>query len=181
MKFEEVSAKEECLEHEHRPQIRPAEIQPTEAQPTEVSTTETSPTEQHPAPIKAKKNELLILVAEDNPTNQMIIKKMLEGFGMSLVLVENGEKALAAYEAGLQNNQAFDLILMDMHMPVLDGLGAIQALQAKYPDFQTPILACTADIMPETIASLRASKISGIICKPYSKQQLFKSIEEALL
>src|SRR5688572_18184829 len=85
---------------------------------------------------------LRVLLAEDNATNQKLAVCLLEKHGHSVVVVENGEKAVEAVGRGM-----FDLILMDVQMPIMDGLEATAAIreQQRGTGVRTPIVALTAN------------------------------------
>ncbi len=106
---------------------------------------------------------LRILVAEDNPTNRLLIETRLRRAGHRPEMVDDGQQALAAASA-----QDFDLILMDMQMPVLDGMGATRAIRAL-PDAKRnriPIIALTADALPELREAYMASGLDDYQTKP---------------
>ena len=98
----------------------------------------------------APERSLRILLADDHPANRKVIEVLLAPTGATLVSVENGQEALDAYaECG------FDLVLMDMQMPVMDGLtatSAIRALETERGAGRTPLLMLTANAMPEHVA-----------------------------
>ncbi len=105
---------------------------------------------------------LRILLAEDNPTNQLLISTRLRRLGHTLEIVSNGAEAVAA--AG---SRAFDAILMDMQMPELDGAGAARAIrQLPEPFNRVPIIALTADALPEFREKYMASGLDDYITKP---------------
>jgi CheY-like chemotaxis protein len=106
---------------------------------------------------------LRILVAEDNPTNRLLIETRLRRAGHHLEMVEDGQQALVA-----ASTEDFDLILMDMQMPVLDGMGATRAIRAL-PDARrnrVPIIALTADALPELRDEYMASGLDDYQTKP---------------
>ena len=115
-----------------------------------------------------------ILLAEDHPTNRKVVALILESMGVDLVCVENGAEAIAAAEAG-----PFDLILMDMQMPVMDGLAAIRAIRARegrLGGVRTPILSLTANAMAEHAAASAAAGADGHLTKPISATDLITAV-----
>ncbi|MDK2597707.1 ATP-binding protein [Pseudoalteromonas obscura] len=110
---------------------------------------------------------LSILVAEDNPVNQIVIKSMLDSFGISYQLVDNGQQAVA-----LAQQQSFDLILMDCQMPVLDGYQATTTLRQQFDQQTLPIVALTADVMPEDKAYALAIGFNSHLAKPLDRDKL---------
>jgi two-component system sensor histidine kinase RpfC len=117
--------------------------------------------------------KLRILVAEDNRTNQMVIGKILERAGHGFKIVENGEEALDALK-----EQAFDIALLDLHMPVMGGIEA-----AKLSRFMSsgsprmPIVALTADATPEARAECEEAGIDACLTKPIDTRKLFELFE----
>ncbi len=121
---------------------------------------------------------LRILVADDHPTNRRVVELML-GDVADLVSAENGREALDALAAG----PAFDLVLMDMQMPVMDGLTAvreIRRLEAADGAARLPIVMLTANAMPEHIADAEAAGADLHLGKPFTAQALFDAIGEAV-
>jgi signal transduction histidine kinase/ActR/RegA family two-component response regulator len=111
-----------------------------------------------------------VLVAEDHPTNRTVVSLMLEPFGVRLTLVEDGRQAVEAVM-----REGFDLILMDLQMPVLDGLGAareIRSLETARGRPPTPIVALSANALPEHTAGARAAGMDGHLAKPISAEDL---------
>jgi signal transduction histidine kinase/AmiR/NasT family two-component response regulator len=120
--------------------------------------------------------ELRVLAADDHPVNRKVLDLLLRQVGIDPVLAEDGAAAVAAAESA-----RFDLILMDLHMPELDGLGATKAIRAGAgPNAETPIIALTADAMPETIARCFAAGMAGHVAKPIEPDVLFAAMERAL-
>lgn len=117
-----------------------------------------------------------VLVAEDNPVNQQLAQGMLENLGCRTTLVADGR---AAYEQAMTEH--FDLILMDCHMPVLDGLDATRQIRA-WENGQThvPILALTADIQSDTAQRCFAAGMDAYLGKPYTRQQLVAALADFL-
>jgi signal transduction histidine kinase/DNA-binding response OmpR family regulator len=121
-------------------------------------------------PIRA----LRILVADDNAVNQRLLAALLEGAGHSVTVVANGRKAV---EAVMQ--QSFDLVLMDVQMPVMDGVqatGHVRALPA--PQCDLPIIALTADALHGAAERYRGSGMDGYLSKPLSAPALFRALKE---
>ncbi|KAF2411119.1 two-component system, NarL family, capsular synthesis sensor histidine kinase RcsC [Pseudomonas antarctica] len=108
---------------------------------------------------------LRILVAEDNPVNQAIIKEQLEALGCSVTLAANGEQALQLWQP-----QAFDLVLTDVNMPLMNGYELTKALRAH--DRQLPIIGVTANAMREEGVRCLAVGMNAWIVKPLSLQTL---------
>ena len=114
-----------------------------------------------------------ILVAEDNKINFFVANKFLTGWGISVTHAENGQIALDLLE-----KQDFDLILMDLHMPVLDGIEATRIIRKsdnqKIKDI--PIVALTAAIMSESHDKIEDLKINDYVLKPFKPHDLFERI-----
>ena len=111
-----------------------------------------------------------ILVADDNKTNQLVMCKLLERLGMTVTCANDGAEAVALYQA-----QAFDVVFMDMSMPVLDGLEAtrqIRAFEADKARSACPILALTAHALPEYRERCLAAGMVGFVVKPVSRKQI---------
>jgi CheY-like chemotaxis protein len=108
-----------------------------------------------------------VLAVEDNPFNRGLLRKMLGGLGVEeIVMAENGQEALDALAAG----QAFDIILMDIQMPVLDGLEATRAIRAMGLD--VPIIALTAHVLESDQRKSQEAGMNGHLPKPYSRKDL---------
>jgi two-component system, sensor histidine kinase and response regulator len=110
-----------------------------------------------------------ILVADDIATNQLIVQEMLRHAGAEVECVANGAEALAAV-----NRACFDLILMDVQMPVMDGLEATRRLRQN--GFTAPILAMTANVMSQDREACRAAGMDGFVSKPVDEQQLLATV-----
>jgi len=121
---------------------------------------------------------LRVLAAEDNPVNQMVLKTLLHQAGVHPLLVGDGQAALAAWEAG-----DWDLILMDMQMPVMDGLDATRAIRAREAvtgRMRTPIIALTANVMSHQIATYIEAGMDRFVGKPIEVGELFAAIDAVL-
>ncbi|MEX2319702.1 MAG: response regulator, partial [Saccharospirillum sp.] len=106
-----------------------------------------------------------VLVAEDNPVNQTIARRMLEKAGITVTLVSDGHQVLERCA-----RHRFDLILMDVQMPGLDGLEATRQLKARGDP--TPIVALTANATQESHQTCLEAGMSDFITKPFRYQQL---------
>jgi PAS domain S-box-containing protein len=122
---------------------------------------------------------LRILVADDHPTNLKVIELILGAAGCDLVQVENGALALEAFKT-----QAFDVVLMDLQMPVMDGLSAIAAIrewESVHGRCRCPILALSANALPEHVEATRAVGADNHLAKPLTAPVLFDALDRILL
>jgi CheY-like chemotaxis protein len=120
---------------------------------------------------------LRVLLAEDHPTNRRVVQLILASVGVDLTCVENGAEAVDACARG-----DFDLVLMDMQMPVMDGLTAIRSIREREAAGDWPptqIYALTANAMPEHAAASKAAGADGHLTKPISADSLFRTVEAA--
>ena len=121
---------------------------------------------------------LRVLAAEDNPTNQMVLSTIIQIFGAELELVENGQLAVEAWDAG-----DYDVILMDIQMPVLDGIGATREIRQREVAQRrprTPIIALSANAMVHQIKEYMAVGMDGHVAKPIELPKLHAALEGAL-
>jgi PAS domain S-box-containing protein len=126
------------------------------------------------APEAMPNRRLRVLLAEDNPANRALIAALTVPLDLNLDMVENGEDAVAAARAG-----DYDLILMDMQMPVMDGPTATRAIRASAgPGRNTPVIALTANVLPEQVEQCRAAGMQGHVAKPIDARALFAAISE---
>ena len=117
---------------------------------------------------QAAPRALRILVAEDNEVNQTLIKLLLAPDGHSVTMVDNG---VAAVEAA--SRQDLDVVLMDMQMPIMDGIEAARQIRALPGQAgQVPILALTANVMAEELAACRDAGMQGHLTKPVDLKRL---------
>ena len=116
----------------------------------------------------------LILAAEDNPVNQAVISRMLAQYGYAVELAENGLEALRLYRSG-----RYGLLLTDFHMPEIDGFTLAREIrereQAGGP--RLPIVALTADALPETERECLAAGMDGFLAKPIESKRLVELVE----
>ena len=119
-----------------------------------------------------------MLLAEDNPVNQRVAARLLEKRGHVVVLAENGVRAIEEFQ-----KQRFDLILMDVQMPVMDGVDATAAIRQneKITGGHIPIVAMTAHAMEGDRQRFLESGMDGYISKPVHSRELFETIESLLV
>jgi PAS domain S-box-containing protein len=126
-----------------------------------------------PAAAEPRRSRLRILVAEDVPVNQELARALLRQAGHEVAIAEDGVEAVAAVQAA-----PYDAVLMDMHMPHLDGLEATRSIRAlPGPVGRIPIIALTASNFPEEIEKCRAAGMNGHVPKPIRKAALLAALE----
>ncbi|MBC7951004.1 MAG: response regulator [Rhodospirillaceae bacterium] len=119
---------------------------------------------------------LRILVVEDNPVNQRVAVGMLARQRHVVVTADNGAEALER----LKTDQ-FDLVLMDRHMPVMDGLEAVRALRALPPPLcDLPVVALTAAATQDEIRECMAAGMNDFVPKPFTPEQLVEVIDRMM-
>ena len=119
---------------------------------------------------------LRILVADDAAANRELAVAILGGLGVAVETVEDGAQAVEA-----ARNGAYDLILMDVHMPVVDGLDATRAIRRlDGPVGQTPIVALTANVQPEQVQRCREAGMDDHVGKPIQVAELLRVIAARL-
>ena len=129
-------------------------------------------------PSAAFEKPVRVLAAEDNSVNQLVLKTLLHQAGIQPVVVDNGAAAVEAWE-----RQEWDVILMDVQMPQMDGPTAtrrIRELERQRGGRRTPILALTANAMPDQVAQYLAAGMDGHVAKPIEISNLFTSLERVL-
>ena len=121
---------------------------------------------------------LRVLAAEDIPTNQLILRTILEAFGAQLQMVDNGRQAVEAWRAG-----GFDLILMDIQMPVMDGVEATRAIRAEEAAggrARTPIIAVSANAMAHHARAYLEAGMDAHVPKPIALDNLNAAMRAVL-
>jgi PAS domain S-box-containing protein len=109
-----------------------------------------------------------VLLVEDNAVNQKVAQRFLERLGCEVELAENGEQAIRAWERG-----SFDVVLMDIQMPVMDGYTATRVIREKErADRRTPIVALTANAMTGQLERCLATGMDGLLTKPIAIERL---------
>jgi signal transduction histidine kinase/ActR/RegA family two-component response regulator len=125
------------------------------------------------SPVSLPQRRARILLVEDNPVNQLVAKGMLGKLGCEVVVAGHGGEALRELET-----QSFDLVLMDCNMPVMNGYEASRQIRqsARWP--QLPIVALTANAMPEERERCRAAGMSDYLSKPFRREELMALIDQ---
>lgn len=127
------------------------------------------------APAIAPSQSLSILVAEDNEINALLMRSLLTRLGHHAVITCNGEEALAAWQSAETAGTRYDLVLMDIQMPKLDGIEAtkrIRALEVSKRARATPILALTANTLAEDRYACFEAGMDGFLVKPLDRDKL---------
>ncbi len=141
---------------------------------------DTLPTEpiQPSVQLNNKPLDCRILLAEDGPDNQRLISFILKKAGAEVTVAENGQIAFDLAMAAENGGKPFDVILMDMQMPVLDGYKATMALREK--NYERPIIALTAHAMAKDKEKCMNSGCDDFASKPVDRQKLIEMIREHL-
>jgi PAS domain S-box-containing protein len=135
-----------------------------------------------PAPAPARERgaqAMRVLLADDNVLNQIVSQAVIERMGHEVVVVGDGAEALA--EVCKQPPGHFDVVLMDVHMPVMDGLEATRRIRAHAHGQALPILALTAAALPEDRENCLAAGMHGHIAKPLEPAQLQEALRATAL
>ena len=122
--------------------------------------------------------ELRVLAAEDNATNQLVLKTLLAAASIEPTIVVNGREALAAWEG-----QTWDIVLMDIQMPEMNGIETTRAIRQRELETgrpRTPIVAVTANAMTHQVVEYEAAGMDGVVAKPVNMANLFNVMEQAL-
>lgn len=112
-----------------------------------------------------------VLVVDDVAMNRRLLATLLELDGHEAVPAASGPEALALLEAS-----RFDLVLMDLHMPGMDGIAALGAIRARHP--RLPVLAVTGDLSPAAESACRAAGFDGVLSKPLERARLRRAVIE---
>ncbi len=114
---------------------------------------------------------LRVLVVEDNVINQIVMEGLLKTFGHEAVLVDNGREAVQ-----LSSDSPFDLILMDLHMPEMDGYETTREIRGQKDQKEIPIIAVTADALSGTKERCFDAGMNGYVTKPVDPDRLVSEI-----
>ncbi|WP_304176788.1 ATP-binding protein [Phenylobacterium aquaticum] len=127
---------------------------------------------------EAPEGALRLLAAEDNPTNQQVLAAVMGSLGLEVDIVPDGQAAFEAWRDG-----AYDLILMDIQMPVMDGIDSARAIRAAELEAgrrRTPIVALTANALSHQVQEYLAAGMDGHVAKPIEIAKLYEAISRAL-
>jgi CheY-like chemotaxis protein len=128
--------------------------------------------------VRAEREGLRLLAAEDNATNQQVLAAVMESLGIDIDIVVDGKQAVEAWRS-----YDYDLILMDIQMPVMDGIAAsreIRAAEHAAGRSRTPIIALTANALTHQIEEYMAAGMDGHVAKPIEIAKLYEAISIAL-
>jgi len=130
-------------------------------------------------PAAAPLRGLSVLVAEDNEINALLMRSLLTRLGHHAVIATNGEAALESWLAAKSAGAPYDLLLMDIQMPQLDGIDTtrrIRSLEAGQPGRRTPILALTANTLVEDRYACFEAGMDGFLIKPLDREKLAEAL-----
>lgn len=129
-----------------------------------------------PDPPTKSEHVYRVLVVEDNQINRKFVDILLKRMGYLTYFAENGQIALDRVQ-----KEDFDLVLMDLHMPVMNGVDATRAIRAlKHPASKLPIIALTADVMNDAYDEAMAAGVSDFVTKPVHLARLQEAIRQQL-
>ena len=132
-----------------------------------------------PLPVEASAQGLSVLVAEDNEINALLMRSLLTRSWHHAVITTNGEAALESWLASKSAGTPYDLVLMDIQMPQLDGIETtkqIRAREAGQPGRRTPILALTANTLVEDRYACFEAGMDGFLIKPLDREKLAEAL-----
>jgi len=121
-----------------------------------------------------------ILLVEDNEINQLVACEMLRGAGFEVDVAENGKISVHSVEARFTQREPYDLVLMDMQMPVMDGVTATRLIRETHPAEQLPIVAMTANAMNADRDRCLAAGRNGFVTKPINPSELWQTIAQVI-
>jgi CheY-like chemotaxis protein/HPt (histidine-containing phosphotransfer) domain-containing protein len=132
-----------------------------------------------PMPARRRGRALRILIAEDNAVNRTLVTKILEKRGHATVAVENGRAAVEAFTTAVGLRRPYDVVVMDIQMPIMDGLEATGAIRDRESarGGRTPIVALTAHAMAGDRERCLDAGMTAYLVKPLQPQQLIETVE----
>jgi PAS domain S-box-containing protein len=150
-----------------------------QAEATETAETPANPPSQDLSIHDLSIQSLSILVAEDNEINALLIRSLLSRLGHHAVIATNGEEALESWLSAKSAGSPYDLVLMDIQMPQLNGIETtkrIRGLEAGQPGRRTPILALTANTLVEDRYACFEAGMDGFLIKPLDREKLAEAL-----
>ncbi|TMP43155.1 hypothetical protein CWB96_03365 [Pseudoalteromonas citrea] len=144
------------------------DLQPDTAQPV-------TPEQPKETPVSTLFSKNNILLVEDNPINQVVSKRLLEQFDINPQVASNGQQAVDMIRA-----QHFDLVLMDIQMPIMDGITATKEVRQHITGKQLPIIALTANVMESDITTYLEIGMNAHLAKPIDTQALLQILNHYL-
>ncbi len=129
--------------------------------------------------IPASSRSLMVLVAEDNDINALLVQALLAKLGHTPTLVTDGVSAVASVATAQAMGAPFDVVLMDLHLPGLDGLEATRKIRALEDGGNVPVIALTANAFPEDRDACLAAGMDEFVTKPVSRERLVEAMEKA--
>ncbi len=118
--------------------------------------------------------QLNVLVVDDNQINRLLINKVLSKWGTNTEYAENGQEAIDRIEG----DQNLDVVLMDIHMPVMGGIEATEIIRSKSEAYyqQLPIIALTASMLTSEVNEITQSGMNDYILKPFDPKDLYDKL-----
>lgn len=159
--------------------LRAASLAARLALTPEVASPDLAPEPVEPTAVRTPANGLSILVAEDNEINALLMRSLLTKLGHRVVIAVHGEAALESWLAASSAGTPYDLVLMDIQMPQLDGIEAtkrIRAHEAATGGHHTPILALTANTLVEDRYACFEAGMNGFLIKPLDREKLDEAL-----
>ncbi len=128
--------------------------------------------------ISDKEKEITVLIAEDVPLNQLVMKKLMQKFGYKSEVAANGLEALEKLK-----KRKYDIILMDMQMPIMDGFEAIKEIRNNFPEPKknTPIISISANIMNDANTLCIKAGADDYISKPFENSKLLNKMKSLII
>jgi len=159
--------------------LRAASLAARLALAPEIASPDLAPEPAEPASVRPRTSGLSILVAEDNEINALLMRSLLTKLGHRVVIAVHGEAALESWLAASSAGTQYDLVLMDIQMPQLDGIEAtkrIRAHEAATGGHHTPILALTANTLVEDRYACFEAGMNGFLIKPLDREKLDEAL-----
>lgn len=126
-------------------------------------------------PVQPKFTNIKVLLAEDNPNNQRLVEFLFETIDIKCTIANNGKEVLEKLQ-----HESFDLVLMDMEMPVMDGITATRAIRAENRYDDLPIVAMTANSSTEDRDRCLEAGMNSFVAKPIEINRLIEVMNEFL-